>query len=717
MKHMKQNYSTLKRLLLTSALSIPLMAVAGNIPQYAVSKDGAPYSEFTDGTPLTAMTFDGNAILFADNTMFTDSEMIGQGFPIGFDFRMGGRIFDCFALSNHGNIYLGRGDVHYGTSAFRLGMCTVAYGLYKADVSYSTEGEPGERILTVQYKDAVLNETGKNKGKYSLQIRLHESDGRIEMAFKEIDTCYLGLGGFVTGLRGWDDDDTLLLTATGLNRPVSVSHFKKGDMLEAESYIHWDQNDYDNFYTPVFVFTPSADTVPPASAPAGLTVSQKEDTLLISCLRGEDADATVVLISDEPFTGSDLPVDGETFRAGKGDGGEYFTRLGNAVALYYGNDEEISVSYSGVEPGREYHVRAISANGYPAFGREGCASQVFMTSHAGPGLLGVTSEAADALTLTCRASYPVIIASAAEYNPTPGAGYSGLFGTPSPDAQSGDEIPGGGTVIYAGDPGSFEVEALPNRLLLFRAWSVNGDKVSATFADAAGVPLPSFPYVPELENYPLNTSLLGWDATSGEFMPMERQYAADRALTATSIMDSEVRLVSPQFTSDRDLSLTFEFAMETEKDPAPGGDSGSQPMMQGYEPGLFGDTGYLRILSGNEILKEIREYDGTMVPAFGGGNEDGSSSFTGVEVDVRDSEEPQALAISFSTPKKSRLYIRNLSLEQKMDTGVGAIGIEEPSGEPVIHTVTGLRLHGRTVSSLPAGLYIINGRKVMITKK
>lgn len=713
---MRQDFTAFRKILLTSALALPLSVFAGNIPQYKVTKGGTPYTEFLDGVPLSAMTFNGNAVLFADGRMFVGEEKTGEGFPIGFGFRLGGRVFDQFAISNHGNVYLGKGEVGYGTDAFRLGMATVAYGLYKADVSYKTEGEEGDRVLTIQYRNAVLNETTANKGKYSLQIRLYERDGRIEMAFKELDTCYGALGGFGTGLRGWDDDDTLLLTAAGLNKPIAVSSHKKVDMLESDSYINWDKDDYDRGYSPVFVFSPESEAVAPSDAPSGLSVEQMEDRALISCRRGADADATVVLISESPFTDADLPVDGETFRAGRDAKGNWFTKLGNATAVYYGNAEEINLTVPGIEAGKSYHVCAISANGYPAYGREGRAETALVSPQAAPRSLKAIYSSAEGIAMDCRADDPVIVAATAEGRPEFGAGYAGVFGAPDAGAEVGDVIPGGGTVVYVGEPGYFIADVQPNTLTYFRAWTVRDGRVSATAVDTAGIPAPSFPYEPGVEDYPLNSPLLGWSASdAGEFVPVDRAYEHDRAVCATSMDDSEVTLTTPALTSDGNMTLSFEFAMETEKEAAVGEEG--QMLPQGYEPGRFGDTGYLRVKSGDIVLKEIREYGGTMktVPVTGG-NEDGSSSFTPVEVEIPHGGGDLSLTFAFSTPKKSRLYLRGLSLVRKAPVGVGGVddGHASVAGDDTIYTVTGVALRNRRLEELPAGIYIVGGKKVIV---
>lgn len=657
---MKQRYTTL-RLIALSALTLPMLAMAGNIPQYKVSKGGTPYTEITDGTAL-AMTFNGNAVLFANGRMYSDSEVSQEGFPIGFDFRLGGRIFDQFAVDNYGNLYFGSGKVNVGTDAFRVGMSTISYGLSKATVSYKTEGEEGNRVLTVQYKNATLNELGNSKGKYSLQIRIYEADGKIEMAFKELDTTYDGCG-FATGLRGWDDDDTLWLTATGLDNPYSISKDKKPDMLNATSFIKWDKDDYDNGYSPVFVFTPELDKTAPTDAPSDLTLTEDADNLLISCRKGVDSAATMILISETPFTDADLPTNGQTYRAGRDEEKNvWYTKIGRSILLYYGNEDEINVQFPGLEAGKDYYICAISANGYPAYNLEGRAEQVLSSSQAAPEAFRISSNQPESISVNCKADYPVIIAATPEGSDVYGAGYAGVFGTPTADVKVGDELPGGGTVVYVGEPTDIKVDALPNQLLYFRGWTVDGDKVSATYLDGMGIPAVSFPYEPEIENYPLNSPLYKWEATEDEFMPMTRAYAGDRAVYAVSNLDSEITLTTPSFTSYRDMTLTFEFAMETERAAAEGEDG--VVLLQGYEPGNFDETGYFQVKSGEDLLKDIKEYHGTMKSSGSEGNEDGSSSFETVKVNVPAKKESQTITFLFSTPRKSRLYIRNLSLVQ-----------------------------------------------------
>lgn len=497
---MRQRYPGRRTLLSMLAISSLIPAFAGNIPQYKVSKGdaSAKYSGFSDGTVIPCKWVDGTYALLPNGTT-TPNVTVSEGYPVGFSFRFGGKMVDRFLLSNSGDIYFGKDKVTYGNNCFCVSMSLVKHGLKAGEISYKTTGGEGNRILTVQWKNATINQSSGYVGKYNLQFRFHEKDGRIEMAFKEVETPGTS-NGFDTSIHGWDGRDAVLLTASGLDKPVSVSPNYRTDMLTPSSYIKWDADDYDQGYSPVFVFTPESDKTAPQSAPTDLNVVQNGNDLEIFCKKGADAAATVVLISEQPFTDADMPVDGETFRAAYLDSNGkqwYPTRLGNAVALTYLNDSEITTVYKGIDAGKTYYVRAISANGYPAYNRTDVAETVFSASQAAP--TAFTAEAADdrAVLLSCTAADPVIIAATTVRESGYGKGYKGLFGVPSADAKAGEEIEGGGKVIYVGEAGSFSAETEANAMTYFRAWTVKDGRFSSTTADCAAAPNVSFPFEPQ----------------------------------------------------------------------------------------------------------------------------------------------------------------------------------------------------------------------------
>lgn len=656
-------YSTAKRMLSAFALSLPLLTYAGNIPQYQFSQSGAPYREFSDGTEIPCSWASEGTITIFPNGVETPNALNAQGFPIGFDFRFGGQKFDQFVVSSSGNLYLGKGTVDYGGDAFRIGMSPIMHGLYRATISYKTTGDAGSRIFTLQLKNAILKESSSDKGKYSLQIRLYEADGKVEMAFNELETLYSS-NGFDTGLAGWDTEDGLQLTGKTINpndpsKPITVSPKTRANMLEPDSYIAWDDNDYDKNYKPVFVFTPVSDTSAPTGVP-GLEVTQNGSVLNVSVTRADDSAATVVLYSESPITDADMPVDGETFRAG--------AKFGNSTTLYYGNKDNIECEINGAQPGKTYYIRALSVNGYPAYNRTNPAEKVFATTQAAPSSLTITPQSATSISFNVVAADNVIVAATPEKLSGYQKGYIGTFGTPSVDAKVGDEIPGGGKIVYVGQSGTASIDCDANQMMYLRAWTVKNGVLSATAIDAAGVPAPSFPYEPDIENYPVGETLQGWTATEYQFVPYPRAYKGDVAIVAKTGVDDngnqiEVQLTSPALPLNTSVKLTFDFAMETVRDAAETEDSGVA-IPQGSDPGKFGDSGYLRIYGGSTLCKTINTYSGTMTSAGSGTNEDGSSTYETVEVDIAEVGNDGKISFRFAVPSFSTLYIKNIKIEQ-----------------------------------------------------
>lgn len=668
---MTRLYSLAKSLTAALAISVPLLCDAGNIPQYQFSRSGDSYAEFSDGIAIPCTWGEGTVTIYPNNYE-TPNEHNAQGFPIGFDFRFGGRLVDQFAVSSVGELFLGKGQVHFMGDAFTIGMTPITKGISKADISYKTTGEEGNRIFTLQFKNATLRETSAIKGKYSMQIRLYETDGRVEIAFNELETTYDG-NGFDTGIHGWDRTDAMQMTATGINPSLEITVSPKYvcNILEPDSYINWDKDDYDRFYKFTYTFAPSSDTTTPTNTPTGLTATQDGDKLQISCSRAAGADATVVLISESPITDKDLPTDGETFRAAYTDaqGRQYFpTTFGNAKALYYGSDSEISLTYSGLVAGTTYYIKAMSANGYPVYGKANSADISYDTTQAAPSSLKLSSVETNSISFDIAATNNVIVAATYERLSGYQKGYVGTFGTPSADAKVGDEIEGGGKIVYVGQPGTATIDCEANRMMYLRAWTVRDGVLSATAIDAAGVPAPSLPYEPGIENYPVGEALQGWNATEYQFVPLPRAYQGDAAVVAKTGIDEngqqvETFLTSPALPLGTSVKLTFDFAMETTRDAAETEDS-SVAIPQGSDPGKFGDTGYLRIYGGNTLYKTVNTYNGTMTSAGSGTNEDGSSTYETVEVDIAEVGNDGHISFRFAVPSFSTIYIKNIKIEQ-----------------------------------------------------
>lgn len=644
------------------ALAVPGFATAGNVPQYAFSKGGAPYEEITDGIIVNYSWPVGTQCLWPDASMpsgyfATPNDYSASGFSLGFNFNFAGTTVNQFAILTNGGMILGYGEVSRDikSNAFYVGMTPVKHGLQRAEVSYATDGEPGNQVFTLQFKRAKI--ANSQYGLYDLQIRLYEADGKIEFAFhngiEESDD-----NGFDTGLTGWSLEDAIRLTATGIDNKVSKSPCFKGDMLKPESYINWDIND-DNAYSPTFVFTPCSDTTAPAEAPKNLEISQVSTTLNITCEKAEGADATVVLYSPSEFTDKDMPEDGRTFPVE--------SNINNATVLYYGTGEKINVSIPDIAAGQDYYVRALSVNGYPAFNRTNFAEKKYQAPQGAPERFVAFSEATDAISFEVESPYQVIVASSTQTPDTYQAGYVGVFGFPSADAKVGDELEGGGKVVYVGDPAHIELKTDANTMTYLRAWTVKDGIVSPTWTDAAAVSTPSFPYIPCVENYPYGMDLLNWTATKYQFAPWLRT-AGDHALYAKTGEYVPASLATPELPLNRKTKLTFSFALETDRGSGKTPDSGDAEVPLGHEPGKFGKDGYLKVMVDGQTLLTITNYEGTMTPSSGGdGYVDMTSTMIEKSVEVPAVGNNKKITWEFACETSSRFFISGIKLESLED--------------------------------------------------
>lgn len=650
---MAQNYFSklLKKSFLAVVIATPGLIFAGNIPQYQVSKGTNKYAEFSDGISISCTWNVGEYAIFPDGVE-SPNPRSAEGFPIGFNFKLGGKVFNQFVVENSGDVSFGNDMVNYGGDAFVIKMSQIKNGLKRASISYKTSGEEGNRILTIQFVNAILNEASKDNlcGKYSFQMRLYEADGKVEIALKEIETVGNIGNGFGCGILGWDEDDVILLTAKGIDSPLSVSPHKSVDMLEPTSYIKWDEFDFDHYYQPVYVFDPINDKTAPSESPMNLEVSQDINNLIISCKKAPSATATVVFYSQSPFTSSDFPINGETFIAG--------TKFGNATALYYGNKDNISVTVPDIESGTKYYIAALSANGYPAYAIDNATIKEFATSHTGPTSLVANSQGTKSVKLEWESQYPVIVLES--NNPVSGyqKGYIGNFGTPTVNSKVGDEIEGGGKVVYIGDAAFCNLECQPNRLTFYRAWNIKESTLSATYADAYYIPQTSLPYEPEIENYPRGEKLEGWSALDDQYIAFKREYAGDLAVRAVSVLSEEVSLVTPEIDLRKPVKVTFEFAMETVRPPL---SIGMASIPQGNKAGEFGEGGFLSVSVEGTTHKAISEYNGTMI-AVEDGFATGSSTFDTFEVEMPAYGDMGHISFNFKTEETTYLYIKNIKV-------------------------------------------------------
>lgn len=758
------------------SISLPPMLHAGNIPQYKVGYENAEEFVRLENPTVVNSTFIKKALLFPDGKEHNDMAYKGPGFPIGFTFRLGGQDFTQFAIDNMGAIYLGTeedGIVYRGQNSmmftkalprdldladeFYLGMiiggvlqefksADKTLGKLKPQVGYSLLGEEGDRVLVVEYLNmAPEGEKASKAAHYDLQLRLYEADNHFEIAFNEVVSPEKNYA-FRTGIRGFEIEDGLLITSRSLGQEPKISTYRYGEWdipnSEALWTVRWNgADDYDNYYKPVYSFYPETDPTAPENAPADFEVRQEESSAFVTLKRAEGADATVVLYSESPFTEADLPTDGKTFRS-QGKFGDFVTTIGNATVLYYGSTEEIEIEIPGIQNSKDYYFAALSANGYPAFNKDNMATALLSTAQAAPSRLSAVATGANSIKLAWEAEDPVIIAVTDTFTNLKNEAYAGLFGRPEADVKVGDEIPGGGKVIYVGDASEFEwTDAPSNGLNYFGAWTVREGRVSALCTSAhASVPA-AVPYEAYLERYPsyVIPDIFQTSVKNAENLEVVSRAGDNiRALRLQLLSGEPIEFYLPEIDlSGGETELSFDYAMETDRGVAMG--DGGVEIPLGYEAGKFG-SGALEVkisdADGIRVVEEIKDYPGSMDSNGDGGFISGSSTFEPAVVKLGEGKANSRVGIKAQADVFSLLYLKNVKI-----TRVGEAGVEDVTanlgmvkggvGEllvtsPVAETLNVYSIDGRAVAkvaveagetisiSVAPGIYIVKGIKVVV---
>ncbi|MBD5203811.1 MAG: hypothetical protein HDS82_02920 [Bacteroidales bacterium] len=783
----------LKAMAIAASLATPGLMMAGNVPQYTIGRvyttgEDAPLGEgwdfFDDGTVISTanrQNFEPSVFIFADGTESVNGYR-GPGFPIGFDFRIGGHIVDQFAVSSNAMIQLGKGEVDYRgnnialiarpegemytyESPFQIDMAPIMAGATKGTISYKTIGDEGKRICIVQWRSMLINEISatvdRQKARFSLQMRLYEEDGRVEMAFLG-EQSPRSSNGFYTGIHGWDNNDQLIVASDpregqeyGITNRLVAKDLYNVNMLEKDTYIVWSPEDDDD-ESFVLTFYPPSDTPAPSAAPVDLKAMQTSDYITVTGKKAEGADATLIVYSNSPFTDADLPADGTSYRV-YSNNGEFASIIGNSTVIYYRNEDEFEVTIPEVEPDNTFYIRAYSVNGYPNYNKENVAETSVVTTQLPPtGFFSETRE--DGANLHWTSDFPVIVAVTTEIPRQYFESYQGVFGQPAADVEVGDEIPGGGKVIYVGDASECFVDnsmLKPNFPNMFRIWNVKEDVVSSTANNTYAIPEITLPYQPEVETWPYALLPVGFetsDETNG-WTPRFRDYDSAQSLNGLFASSSKagypvsLTLTTPEIPFVKGpVKLEFEWALETERDPAPADPSNpNSPLLpRGREPGWFGevpggDPG-LHIACGpkgmTKVVETIDKYDGTMVAFQDEGYYDGSAEWMPVSVELGDLSGMNVISFTGSCEKNTLIYLRKISVTQT--TGVdeiapasagltvtaisGGISVKAENACDVdIYNILGVRVASLSLSEgetaeaqLPSGVYVAGGVKVVV---
>lgn len=752
----------LKGAAVMAALGIACAASAGNIPQYSFAQTEKEFVFLEDAVQVPVTYGEASEMVFPDRK--TINAYTGNGFPIGFDFKYAGKVFNQFAINNNGCIQLGYDKVEfrgycnlffndasrYASNSFYMGITPSIFGIKEGELSYKLEGTEGNHTLTVEFAHLGINEPNpRGNAIYSLQIILSEKDGGVRFNFLEEESPYSTVG-LICGIYGWSNADSKLITTPGLGTPATVSTETVAEMLQRGSLMVWDADDilyveHDTPYSYSFDFAPTGAPGFVSAAPADLFVEQQGTSAVITCTRPADAPATAIMISEKPIL--EYPEQGVSYPVFNDDG-DLITKFGDATLVYYSNDENPTATFPNLRASTRYYVKAFGVNGYPSYSTETSADLEFLSSHPAPYIIQTTS-AQHAINVRTVGDDDVVIAMTLDRIPYTSAGVTGIFGQPEDNCAAGDKIEGGGEIIYVGEAGNFLYEnAAPNREVFFRAWSLRDGRVSKTYINAAGVTNAEMPYEPQLELYALDEVPLNWTSTNqsqsatfkADFVPRMRGEKEDEPALGGISANNLTTFTSPTLNFGAGAKVEFEWAMETARDYE-GMEDQMVVLPEGNKPGEFGKGHKFRVYvqgRGSETeLFTTSEYTGTMManPSDPDHYISGTSEFLPVSLTIPEGVTNGKLTFAFSTEGFSTLYLRNISVtnpsevegvevaaEDVIEAAHGSLSILSAEGGVYdIYSVDGakagqLNLEAAEIGivALPKGVYLVNGKKYFV---
>ena len=512
-----------KRISLFVMAFLAVLAAQAQMIAYSVSTNvvGEP------GEP-TVVDLQGTVGADLEGTMFdADGNMeIGsvvedaKGFPIGFEFHYNSQKMTHFLIGGGGIIQLSPTEIisttaHKGgnslftTNGYHDVIGIVArngfYGLEDTEISYWLEGQEGYRALCIQYKNVDFKAGFSSDNEYcgakaTIQYRLYEKTGNIEIKVKGFKPASTGNYNFMRiGILG-DSKDF-----------VQVRAWDGSVYSASDGSISYTTDSYPQDGT-VYTFVAPEPCVSPIVAPTDLVLTSTT-TQITGTFTVTQGDHFLVLATTEDAL-SEKPADGKKYAVGD--------EIGNAKVIANVDGAEFNGA-NNMEQGT-YNVFVIAYNSLcmdgPLYCNESAKATITMKPGA-PAALTVTATDKDNISLKAEDSgaQMVIAMTDEQHFNSIGQGYTyGEFGTPDGNYEVGQEIDGGGKVVYIGT----SVDALgigdltSGKPYFFRAWSTDGNGgYSSEYLDLNAVTAAELPWELDLNTIPTGEAPLGW-ATSSE---------------------------------------------------------------------------------------------------------------------------------------------------------------------------------------------------------
>lgn len=507
-------------------IAVVISAHAQPMMVYDLQSTSGTYSEITGGTVMPKLIADTlNSVVFTGDGTYSTSDVTAKGFPIGFNFKYDSKYMTHFMIGSNGYILLGDTAITASTpSSFfhaigggydinSIGAISITdvLGTDSTEISYKMIGEAPDRILVVQYKNLGVKTSrwGEGQTTTQLQIRLHETTGKVEIVFKDwypnnADMSNISLK---IGVKGEDEDRLLVKSSNYKTVTGSTS---------SSTLISWSNTCYpaDGL---TYTFTPPAECEAPASQPTNLKYASTSIQITGSFTKTTAADHYLVLLSDKSSLNV-LPTDGKMYTAGDS--------IGDAVVLGYTTDSTFT-SNTNLKGATSYHVYVMGANSYCMFGPKYLTASplttAIVTMAEKPSSLTADADLTS-IKLAVKANTngnKVIVAMTDQplYNSSEQMLGDGLFGQPSGKLAVGDSIVGGGKVVYVGAAtDNIALTGLPeNTVQHFEAWSLDDNGNYSTEGALANTATGgTVPYAPDFTKTSPYDTPTGWTA-SGSF--------------------------------------------------------------------------------------------------------------------------------------------------------------------------------------------------------
>ncbi len=530
---MKKIYS----LIATALLGVATTAQA-QMFAWEVQATKADYTDITGGTVLDLQGTVGedfaNLLIDSDGELYFNAAEDAKAFPIGFDFNYNSKTMKYFLIGTDGEILLSdvetvTTDIHKHGGAnlftnnnyenfFGFSMRNGFYGYEDTEISYKLEGDAGNRVLIIQYKNVAVptaswNADQKDVAKAQLQYRLYEKSGNISIqvsGFKPFDGADVGSSNFTRlGLVGDKGDRQLVNSFDGSETTTGTNSIK---YFTGEGQYPEDGTTY--------TFLAPEDCMTPEGTLSNLQLTSTS-TQISGSFKPSDADHYLVLAKSSDDCAVVQPYDKTKYAVGDEVGG---AKVIAVVSIYdeqfnY-NDSPTFSSPNNMKPNTGYMVylypfNSIGANG-PLYGKVTTAT--IKTKPAAPAELKVAAVEKNSITLSVVAAgeTPVLIAMSDRMalNHIGQALGNGYFGEPIGSYNVGDVIDyeyteyvnyepagtfkGQNTVVYVGGSSdAIEITGLEaGKEYFFRAWSSDGEGAySSVYLDLCTITTSELPWV------------------------------------------------------------------------------------------------------------------------------------------------------------------------------------------------------------------------------